>query len=273
MFDHYFEQGGNCFDTAYVYGPSDATLGHWINSRGVRDKVVVIAKGAHSPENRPEFLRPQLEASLERMGTGYADIHLAHRDNPEIPVGEWADAWNELLRAGLIHAYGGSNWALERVEALNEYAQSSGLVGMACVSNQFSLARMVRPVWGGCIGSSDPESRAWLTRTQLPILAWSSQARGFFTERSSPGDRSEAEMVNSWYAEDNFRRKARAEELAAERGVAPILIALAYVLCQPFPTFALIGPATLAEMRQSIEALGLALTPEELKWLGCDRLL
>jgi predicted dehydrogenase/aryl-alcohol dehydrogenase-like predicted oxidoreductase len=270
MFDYYFEEGGNCFDTAYVYGASDATLGHWINSRGVRDKAVVIAKGAHSPDNRPEFLRPQLEASLERMGTAYADIHLAHRDNAQIPVGEWADAWNELLRAGLIRAYGGSNWALARVEALNDYARSKGLVGMACVSNQFSLARMVKPVWQGCIGSSDAESRAWLTRTQLPILAWSSQARGFFTERSSPENLSDAEMVNSWYAEDNFRRKARAEELAARRGVAPILIALAYVLCQPFPTFALIGPATLAEMRQSMQALGLALTPEEVKWLNLE---
>jgi aryl-alcohol dehydrogenase-like predicted oxidoreductase len=236
----------------------------------VRDKAVVIAKGAHSPDNRPEFLRPQLEASLERMGTAYADIHLAHRDNAQIPVGEWADAWNELLRAGLIRAYGGSNWALARVEALNDYARSKGLVGMACVSNQFSLARMVKPVWQGCIGSSDAESRAWLTRTQLPILAWSSQARGFFTERSSPENLSDAEMVNSWYAEDNFRRKARAEELAARRGVAPILIALAYVLCQPFPTFALIGPATLAEMRQSMQALGLALTPEEVKWLNLE---
>ena len=271
MFDHYFEQGGNCFDTAYIYGPSDATLGQWINSRGVRDKVVVIAKGAHSPDNRPECLRPQLEASLERMGTEYTDIHLAHRDNPEIPVGEWADAWNELLQAGLIRAYGGSNWALERVEALNEYARSKGLVGMACVSNQFSLARMVNPVWGGCIGSSDPESRAWLARTELPLLAWSSQARGFFTGRSSPENLSDAEMVHSWYAEDNFRRKARAEELAARRGVAPILIALGYVLCQPFPTFALIGPATLAETRQSMEALELALTPEELKWLNLEQ--
>jgi aryl-alcohol dehydrogenase-like predicted oxidoreductase len=77
-------------------------------------------------------------------------------------------------------------------------------------------------------------------------------------------------MVSSWYSDDNFRRKARAEELAAKRGVAPILIALAYVLCQPFPTFALIGPATLAEMGQSNEALELALTPEELKWLNLD---
>ena len=268
MLDGYFERGGNAFDTAYIYGNSDAILGQWVKSRGVREKVVIIAKGAHSPNNRPEFLRPQLEESLERMQTDYADIHLAHRDNPQIPVSEWADAWNELLRAGLIRAYGGSNWKLERVEALNTYARSKGLVGMACVSNNFSLARMVAPVWAGCIASSDPESRAWLERTQMPMLAWSSQARGFFTERARPDDRSDEELVNSWYAEDNFRRQARAKELAAKRGLAPITIALTYVLRQPFLTFALIGPATLAEMEQSLAALEVELTPDELKWLN-----
>jgi predicted dehydrogenase/aryl-alcohol dehydrogenase-like predicted oxidoreductase len=268
MLDGYFEQGGNAFDTAYIYGNSDAILGQWVKSRGVREKVVTIAKGAHSPNNRPEVLRPQLEESLERMQTDYADIHLAHRDNPEIPVSEWADAWNELLRAGLIRAYGGSNWSLERVEALNEYARSKGMVGMACVSNNFSLARMVAPVWAGCIASSDAESKAWLERTQMPMLAWSSQARGFFTERARPDDRSDEGLVGSWYAEDNFRRQARAKELAAKRGIAPITIALAYVLCQPFPTFALIGPATLAEMGQSLAALEVELTPDELRWLN-----
>ena len=268
MLDGYFEQGGNAFDTAYIYGNSDVILGQWVKSRGVREKVVIIAKGAHSPDNRPECLAPQLRASLERMQTDYADIHLAHRDNPEIPVSEWADAWNELLRAGLIRAYGGSNWTLKRVEELNTYARSKGLVGMACVSNNFSLARMVAPVWAGCIASSDAESRAWLERTHMPMLAWSSQARGFFTERARPDDRSDEGLVRSWYAEDNFRRQARAKELAAKRGIAPITIALAYVLCQPFPTFALIGPATLAEMGQSLAALEVEFTPDELRWLN-----
>ncbi|MFB3880608.1 MAG: aldo/keto reductase [Armatimonadota bacterium] len=270
MFDGYFERGGNGFDTAHVYGNSDALLGEWIRSRGVREQVIVIAKGAHTPNNRPEALRPQLEQSLEKLRTGYADIHLAHRDNEDIPVGEWCDAWNELLREGLIRAYGGSNWSLGRVEALNEYARSRGLVGMACVSNNFSLARMVTPVWGGCIASSDAESRAWLEQRQLPLLAWSSQARGFFTERARPDDRSDEELARSWYAEDNFRRQERAKELAAKRGVAPITIALAYVLCQPFPTFALIGPAGLGEMKQSWEALEVELTADELRWLNLE---
>ncbi len=272
MFDHYFERGGNCFDTAYVYvgGLAERLLGHWLKHRGVREQVVILSKGAITPNNKPEFLARHLAESLERMQTDYVDIYMAHRDNLEVPVGEWAEAWNELLRQGLIRTYGGSNWTLARVEALNDYCRSKGLVEMVAVSNQFSLARMVEPVWGGCLSASDPESRAWLEKTQLVLFPWSSQARGFFTERASPQDRSEADLVRCWYAEDNFERKQRTEELAAKRGVAPIVIALAYVLCQPFPTFPLIGPRTLAETRVSFQALEVELAPEEIRWLNLE---
>jgi len=272
MFDDYFERGGNCFDTAYTYGGGvpERLLGQWIRNRGIREKVVIIAKGAHSPSNRPEMLRPQLVESLEQMQTDYTDIHLAHRDNPDIPVGEWADAWNELIREGLIRAYGGSNWTLARVQALNEYARAKGLVKMAAVSNQFSLARMVDPVWGGCLSASDAESRAWLERTQIALFPWSSQARGFFTERASAENLSEAELVRCWYAEDNFARSARAEELAVKRGVTPIAVALAYVLSQPFPTFPLIGPQSLHKQRVSLKALEVELSPDEVKWLNLE---
>ncbi len=272
MFDDYFERGGNCFDTAYVYGGGrhETFLGHWISNRGVRDHVVIIGKGVHPPFNRPEHVRSQLAESLERMQTDFVDIYLAHRDNPEVPVSEWVDVFNELLRDGWIRSYGGSNWALERVETLNEYARSNALVGMAAVSNNFSLARMVDPVWSGCLAASDPESRAWLKSRKIPLFAWSSQARGFFTDRARPDDTSDAELVRCWYSKDNFQRQARVNELAGKRGVLPISIALAYVLHQPFPTFALIGPRTLAETRISMEALGVGLSPKELTWLNLE---
>jgi len=139
---------------------------------------------------------------------------------------------------------------------------------MAAVSNNFSLARMVAPVWDGCLSSSDQESRAWFERSRIPLLAWSSQGRGFFTDRAAPGDRSDPELVRCWYADDNFVRQRRSRELAAERGVAPINIALAYVLSQPFPTFALIGPRTPTETAISFEALDFELSREEMRWLN-----
>ena len=121
--------------------------------------------------------------------------------------------------------------------------------------------------WAGCVSASDDESRTWLEKNQLALMPWSSQARGFFTGRAAPDDRSDAELVRCWYSDENFERLARAQELAERRGVAPTAIALAYVLFQEFATFPLIGPRALAETRSSLDALRIELTPQEVRWL------
>ena len=272
MFDDFFERGGTTFDTAYVYagGVSEKLLGQWVRNRGVREDVVILDKGGVTPFCDPENVAVQLRISLDRLQMDYVDLYMLHRDNPAIPVSEFIDALNEHKRAGRMRAFGASNWSLARVEEANTYAQSRGLDGFVAVSNNFSLAQMVEAPWSGCIASSDANSRAWFTRTQMPLMPWSSQARGFFAGRAHPDDRSDPELARCWYSDDNFERLARVEELARQRGVLPINIALAYVLCQPFPTFPLIGPRTLAETRTSWPALDIQLSLEELRWLSLD---
>ncbi len=273
MFDDFFERGGTCFDTAYIYGGGvcERLLGQWIVNRGVRDQVVILDKGAHTPFCTPDDLTRQLMESLDRLQTDYVDLYVMHRDNPAIPVGDFMEILNAHQRAGRVRAFGASNWTIERIEAANAYAREHGLTAFAAVSNNFSLARMVEPPWAGCLSASDAASRAWLTKTQTPLLPWSSQARGFFTDRARPDDRSDAELARCWYSDDNFRRLERVDELARRRGVLPINIALAYVLCQPFPTFPLIGPRTLSETRTSLPALDIDLTPDELRWLNLEQ--
>lgn len=272
MMDDFFERGGNCFDSAYIYGGGqcEKLLGQWVKSRGIREQVVILDKGAHTPHCNPEALSKQLFESLGRLQMDYVDIYMMHRDNPSIPVGEFITVLNEHKNAGRLHVFGASNWSIERLEEANRWAAEHGMTGFSAMSNNFSLARMVDPVWAGCIAASDPESRAWLTKTQMPIMPWSSQARGFFTGRAHPDDHSDEELVRCWYSEDNFRRLDRVNEMAQKRGVLPINIALAYVLCQPFPTFPLIGPRQLSETRTSFPALSIELTPEELRWLNLE---
>ena len=286
MWDNYFEYGGNTFDTAHIYGGGrmEQLLGTWVRNRGIRDDVVVIGKGAHTPANFPDRVGPQLDVTLERLGTDHIDLYFLHRDNPEVPVGEWIDVLNAERSTGRIRAFGGSNWSLSRVRQANAYAAAEGLTPFAAVSNNFSLARMVDPVWAGCIAASDVEWRAWLEVEQMALFPWSSQARGFFTARfdairAAKGNGadarygnqpSDAELERCWFADDNFERRARAVVLANERGVEPINIALAYVLNQPFPCFALIGPRVLAETRSSLAALTTALTDDERRWLNLE---
>ena len=271
MFDDFFERGGNAFDTAWVYagGLCERVLGRWIALRGLREKVVILGKGAHTPCCNPDDLSRQLRESLERLETDYVDLYMMHRDNPDVPVGEFVDVLNEHLAAGRLRAFGGSNWTIERIEAANAYAKKRGKTGFAAVSNQFSLARMLQPPWPGCIASSDASWRAWLAKTRTPLMPWSSQAQGFFV-RADPADRSDAEFVRCWYADDNFERLRRARELAEKKNVRPVNIALAYVLHQPFPTFPLIGPRTIDETRVAMAALAVDLSPEELAWLNLE---
>jgi predicted dehydrogenase/aryl-alcohol dehydrogenase-like predicted oxidoreductase len=271
MWDDFWEQGGNCFDTGHIYGGGlqERLLGQWLQNRGVRKEAVIIGKGAHTPNCNPEALSRQLLQSLERLGVDGVDIYMMHRDNPQIPVGEFVDVLNQHHTAGRMRAFGGSNWSIERVQQANDYAKQHGLIGFSVVSNNFSLARMVDPVWDGCVSASDVASRDWLERTQTALFAWSSQARGFFVR----GDRdftTDLELVRCWYSEDNFARLERARGLAKRRNTSTINIAAAYVLNQPFPVFALVGPRRISETHSSLGALALTLTAEECAWLNLE---
>ena len=269
MFDEFFERGGTCYDTAYIYmsGLSEQLLGDWLVSRGVREQVVLLDKGAHTPYCTPEHLTAQLHQSLERLRTDYVDIYMLHRDNLDVPVGEFIDVLNTHQRAGRMKIFGASNWSLQRIDAANEYANAHGLAGFAAVSNNVSLAEMVEPPWGGCISSSDAHSLDWFEQRQLPLFPWSSQARGFFAGAADPSNHSDPELVRCWYSDTNFARLDRAKQLAGERGVLPINIALAYMLCLPFPTFPLIGPRTLQELNTALPGLDVVLTLREIRWL------
>ena len=272
-FDEYFACGGNAFDTSHGYGnPNGAcerNLGQWIRNRGIRDEVVVIEKGANPPNGTPEGLTKELLAGLERLQMDRVDIWMMHRDNPEVPVGEFIDVLNEHRNAGRCTLFGVSNWSLDRLRKAQAYAKRHGQAFFSVLSNQFSLAEMIDSPWPEilCLSANDPAFRRWLRQTQMPLLPWSSQARGFFTERAGRDRRDEPEIVRCWYSDANFVRRDRAYELARKKNVEPINIALAWVLRQPFPTFPMIGPRRHRELWSCLQALAVELTPAEMKWL------
>lgn len=268
MADDFFERGGNAFDTAHIYGGGvmESLLGQWLENRGVREQVAVIVKGAHTPFCDPENLLRQLEVSLERLHTDHADIYFMHRDNPDIPVGEFVDVLDAIVADGRVRLAGVSNWTLRRIHEANAYAEANGRRRIAAVSNNFSLARMVQPVWSGCEAASAPEWREWLEASQCPLFAWSSQARGYFLDGPATGVAA-ADILRCWDSSENRLRRERAGELARKKGVSTMNIALAYVLAQKFPVFALIGPRRISELNASLPALAVSLAPEEVAWL------
>lgn len=276
LLDHYFEHGGNAIDTAYTYGGGvcERAIGRWIELRRLRDRIVIIDKGGHTPLNYPEYVDRQVRESLERLRTDYIDLYFLHRDNPEVPVGEFVDCLDAHREAGRIRAFGGSNWTPGRIDAANRYAASKGVGGFAASSPNFALARWNEPMWSpDCTTGRDAGAFAWYLERKMPVFAWSSQATGFFSGRFKPGDGKKLppdHPARVWFNEDNFLRLGRAGELARKKGVTATRIALAYVLCQPLDIYALIGPRTPEESRDSLQAAGLHLSSDEMRWLDLE---
>jgi predicted dehydrogenase/aryl-alcohol dehydrogenase-like predicted oxidoreductase len=274
VWDAWLEAGGNAFDTAFVYGGGrhETVLGQWIASRGVAKDIVVIAKGAHSPYCLPGAIGPQLDQSLARLGLDRVPVYIMHRDNPEVPVGEFVEALNDLRKAGKIGVFGGSNWSPARVLEANAYAAARGLQGMTILNNNLSLATMIKPVWAGCVTSNTPETLAMLRQGGVAHVSWSSQARGYFLPEELRNRLPEDTAPETCFGgPENAERRQRAEALAARLGVSAHNIATAWVLSQAFPSFALIGPRTVGEIVSTLPGLGLELSPEQVAWLNLER--
>ena len=283
LLDQVYEMGCNTMDTAHVYGNgnSERILGQWIQTRGLRDKIIIVTKGAaHSEDRRrltPFDIASDLCDSLARLKTEYIDLYLLHRDDPAIPVAPIVDALNEHLQAGRLHAFGASNWTHDRIEAANVYARANGLTLFAASSPQYSLADSFEEPWPLCLSISGPAgaaAREWYSQTRMPVLAWSPLASGFFSGRFRRdnlhlfGEREWDRVAVRTYAnEANFRRLDRASALAQEKGLTAAHIALAFVMNQPMNLFAVVGPHSAGKFKANIETSEIQLTQAEMDWL------
>ena len=280
--DAFHAAGGNCFDTAHIYGSggNERAVGQWIHSRGVRDEVVILGKGAHHSQDRrrvtPFDIQSDIHDSLARFKVDHIDLYLLHRDDPTQPVGLIVETLHAAKEAGQIHAYGGSNWSVERLQEVNDYAAAHGLTPFVVSSPQFSLAVQQEPPWINCVSLSGPDgesARAWCWDNGVTLFVWSSLAGGFFSGRflrdnlDTLTERYDQLAVKVYCNEENFRRQDRAQELAASKGVTVPHIALAYVYNQPEGIHALSGARTPDEVRVNVEATEIELSEDEIAYL------
>lgn len=284
MLDGFVQYGGTVIDTARAYsdGESEAVIGAWLKDRNAREKLVIITKGGHGSdgilpsENFEDLIKNELTESLESLAVDYIDLYLLHRDNPQLSVSRIMDTLNEELDKGRIHAFGASNWEYDRIDTANEYAQKHGLKGFSAISNNLSLAVPAGSFYPGLV-STDPSGEKWHQRTEIPLISWSSMARGFFTAKytsemyEDPGtieDGFKKRMIEIYGTSDNFDRYRRAKELGEKKGgyTAPE-IALAWVVNRPYPVAAVVGPHTLKNLKSCVKASTIALSESEMAYL------
>lgn len=285
IMDDFHARGGVVLDSGRIYGggESENVIGEWMKSRNAREQMIVITKCGHGkdgslPENGMESVfADELARSLKCLKTDYIDLYMLHRDNPVIPVKMIMNCLNEYVRSGQVRALGASNWTYPRIEEANNYARACRFAGFSAVSNNLSLAVPIGPFYPGLI-TTDQDGEQWHRRTGIPLIPWSSQARGFFTgaysaELRRQGDGIEngfvKRMIEIYCTDDNFERLKRATELGQKKGrYSAVEIALSWVLHKPFPIAPIVGPHSREELRSCIKALSLQITEDECRWLN-----
>lgn len=269
LLDHAFELGCNSFDTARAYGDSERTLGSWMRKRRNRDDVVVISKGCHPdgsgrPRMRAAEVSHDLHRSLGALGADHIDVYLLHYDAPAARLEPVLERLNRHVAEGKIAAIGASNFSHQRIEDANNAAAALGLRPFAASSVQFSLVEWTRPPWPNAVtiaGDDQRDARDFYAAHDMPVLIWSSLARGFFSDPRT-------EFASAYFGTDeNNRRLDRARRIARLHDVSVAQVALAYVLSHPFNGFAIVGCATREKLAQDVGALSVRLDEAALRYL------
>lgn len=286
LLDAYIAGGGTVIDSARTYGQSEDVLGQWFKERPeAREKVLLITKCGHGPELKlPEkdfadSVEKELATSLKTLHTDVIDLYMLHRDNQEMPVGMILETLQPAVEAGHARALGASNWEYRRVIEAGEYAAKHGLTGFSIVSNTISLAQPAAAFYTGLV-HTDPIGERWHQETGIPLLPWSSQARGFFAGVITKAMRDDpaiavpdqhtftSRMLKVYGTDENFARLERAKILGERKGgFSAIEIALAWLLHKPFPVIPVVGPRTIDELASCKRATEIKLTEEEIRAL------
>lgn len=261
LMDAAWELGITHFDTADAYGGgrSELAIGRWISSRGVRPQLTTktfnpMQAGADSGL-RPERITRQLRTSVERLGVDHVDLYLAHDFDPGVPLPESLGAFGEAQAAGLIGAYGVSNFdAPQLTGALTAGAPQA-------IQNCYSLLTR----------QDEPELLALCAQRAVSYLAFSPLAGGWLTGKYHRGEPFPAGSRMSqrpgpyqeFTAGATFDILDRLQEIASSRGTSMAGLALAWLLAGERVTQIVIGPGRPAHLAPAGEALEHPLTADE----------
>jgi aryl-alcohol dehydrogenase-like predicted oxidoreductase len=267
LMDAAWAAGITFFDTAASYGGgrSESWIGKWRSERGapvlLSSKVYWSVSGDPDDHglSRERILR-EAEGSLERLGVDKIDLYLTHAPDPETPIEETLRALDELVRAGKVRAIGASNLDAEQLEEALETSQRLGLARFAWVQNEFNLLEQKA---GGVLAVCEREG--------LGFTPFSPLGGGWLTGKYRRGEGYPAgsrmtlrpEPYEELATEKTFDALDAFAAAAAERGVEPAALAIAWVLSDARVTAVVVGPRRPEHLEPALTALELRLEPAE----------
>jgi aryl-alcohol dehydrogenase-like predicted oxidoreductase len=240
------DAGVNLIDTADAYAWDHTDIGHGERLiakalKGRRDEVIVATKGGHTRngeawelDGRPEHIRAACEASLRALETDRIDLYQYHRPDPDVPYEEAIGTFKELQDEGKVRWVGISNANVEQIEL------ACSIVDVVAVQNQLSLEYR-SPIDKGEVAECEKRG--------IAFLPWSPLG----------GIRSAAEAAGS---HDPVQAAADAH------GVSPQQVALAWLLSLSDVMIPIPGASRPESILDSVKAVDLALTGDELTAIG-----
>jgi aryl-alcohol dehydrogenase-like predicted oxidoreductase len=262
--DRALDLGITFLDTADMYGPytNEQLVGRAIGGR--RDDVILATKFGNvrgtdgqrrGIRGDRDYVLQACDGSLQRLGVDHIDLYYQHRVDPDTPIEETVGAMAELVQAGKIRHLGLSEAAPETIR------RAHATHPIAALQTEYSL-------W-----SRDPEAEILPTVRELGVgfVAYSPLGRGFLSGRfRSPDDIPEGDFRRHHprFEGENFGRNLdlveRVQELAAEKAVTPVQLALAWVLAQGDEIVPIPGTTRLAHLEENVAALEVELTADDL---------
>lgn len=270
VLDRFYEAGGRMIDTAQGYsvwvpghqgGESEAVIGKWLESRGVRAEMRIGTKTGMM--GQPGDLDPQkvyneLTSSLHRLRTDYVDLYYAHRDDRSTPLEQVAAGFDALVRQGLAREFGMSNYDAARLGELHTVAHSNGMTPPTILQNEYNLVeREAYP----------PELQQLCVERGIAMLPWFGLAAGFLTGKYRT--REDLAKHNRGSSIERFFDKGLTvlpalDAVAAETGASHGAIALAWLLKQPGVAAPIASAREPGQLDIQFEALKLELTQDQL---------
>jgi len=261
------DAGVNFFDTADAYagGQSEVLLGQALKSR--RNDVVIATKVGmrsgtavtQSGLSRRHILAT-VDASLQRLGTDWIDVYIAHREDPFTPLEETLAAFDAVVRSGKVRYLGFSNWSAWKVAAALEIQKAKGFAPFTHGQMHYSL--LGRDVERDVI--------PMMRRYGLGLTVWSPLSSGFLSGKytratlSDPNNRFSGFDLLPFDKEHGFELVERLRKIAAEHDASVAQTALAWLLAKHDVTSVLVGASKLNQLDDNLGAASITLTEAEL---------
>lgn len=266
--------GINFFDTANVYplgggsaerGETERIVGRWL--RGRREQVVLATKCGSPMGPLPwqvgtsrKHILQAIDASLERLGTDHVDLYQLHRDDEGTPLDETLEALDTVVRSGRARYIGVSNWSAWRIARMLGRAEALRLTAPVTVQPRYNLLyrEFERDLFPMCRAESlatlcyNPLAGGLLTGKHGDLQAPDAQSR-FGAGRAA------ALYRERYWHEREFAAVSEIVRLAAEAGLSPVRLAVAWVLAQPGVTCAIVGATKAEQLADSLSAAQLQL--------------